>query len=96
MTRCKPVRAQLGYAHMSSSGSLLPSVGWRPNTRRDWYTLRRALNFYLGKAEMMLGRTHLLSYPYELCVDVSNKCNLHCPFCPTGRGEQGRPRGNVS
>ena len=65
-----------------------------PRKRRR---LRRALNYYLAKAEMKLGRNRLLSYPYELCIDVSNKCNLHCPYCPTGRGEQGgRGRGNVS
>jgi predicted transcriptional regulator len=65
-----------------------------PRKRRS---LRRALNYYLAKAEMKLGRNKLLSYPYELCIDVSNKCNLHCPYCPTGRGEQGgRGRGNVS
>jgi len=46
---------------------------------------------------MRLGRTRLLSYPYELCTDVSNKCNLHCPYCPTGRGEQGgRGRGKMA
>lgn len=46
---------------------------------------------------MKLGRNRLFSYPYELCIDVTNKCNLHCPYCPTGRGEQGgRGRGAVS
>jgi pyruvate-formate lyase-activating enzyme len=64
---------------------------------RDRRNLRRALNYYLAKAEMKLGRNRLLSYPYELCIDVSSKCNLHCPYCPTGRGEQGgRGRGNIS
>jgi hypothetical protein len=63
---------------------------------RDRYALRRMLNFYLNKIEMKVGRTNLRSYPYELCIDVTNKCNLHCPYCPTGRGEQGRGRGNIS
>jgi hypothetical protein len=45
---------------------------------------------------MRLGRNRLWSHPYELCIDVSNKCNLTCPFCPTGRREQGRGRGNIS
>jgi len=59
--------------------------------------VRRLLNYYLAKAEMTVGRNRLMSYPYELCIDVSNKCNLHCPYCPTGRGEQsGRGRGNIS
>jgi hypothetical protein len=59
-------------------------------------TPRRLLNYLLVQLEMKLGRTQLLSRPYELCIDVSNKCNLHCPFCPTGRGERGRGRGNIS
>jgi hypothetical protein len=60
-------------------------------------SLRRTLNYYLAKAEMMVGRNRLWSYPSELCIDVSNKCNLQCPHCPTGRGEQGgRGRGNIT
>jgi len=67
------------------------------NMVRGWGRFRRRLNYYLSKVEMKLGRNRLLSYPYELTIDVSNKCNLHCPYCPTGRGEQGgRGRGNIS
>jgi len=58
--------------------------------------LRRFVNYCLVHAEMKLGRNRLWSYPYELCVDVTNKCNLHCPYCPTGRGEHGRGRGSIS
>ncbi|MBI3781887.1 MAG: radical SAM protein [Deltaproteobacteria bacterium] len=59
--------------------------------------LRRAFNHYLAETEMALGRNRLWSYPSELCIDVSNKCNLRCPYCPTGRGEQGgRGRGSIS
>jgi hypothetical protein len=59
-------------------------------------TLRRLFNRFLNKVEMKIGRTHLVSRPYELCIDVSNKCNLTCPFCPTGRREKGRGMGHVS
>jgi len=59
-------------------------------------TLRRLLNFLLVHLEMRVGRTTLLSRPYELCIDVSNKCNLTCPYCPTGRRENGRDKGNVT
>lgn len=63
---------------------------------RGRLTARRVLNVLLVNAEMRLGRTKLLSRPYELCIDVSNKCNLQCPFCPTGRREPGRGKGNIS
>ncbi len=64
---------------------------------RKHHTLRRLLNRFLVQAEMKLGRERLWSYPYRLTIDVTNKCNLHCPHCPTGRGDQGgRGRGNVS
>jgi predicted transcriptional regulator len=59
-------------------------------------TPRRLLNCALVGLEMRMGRTRLISRPYELCIDVSNKCNLTCPFCPTGRRENGRGRGNIS
>ena len=59
-------------------------------------TPRRLLNIALVKLEMKLGRTRLLSRPIHLCIDVSNKCNLTCPFCLTGRRENGRDKGNVS
>ncbi len=59
-------------------------------------TPRRLFNYALVRLEMKAGRTHLLSRPYQLCIDVSNKCNLTCPFCPTGRREVGRGKGNIS
>ena len=59
-------------------------------------TPRRLFNALLNRAEMRLGRTRLLSRPYKLTIDVSNKCNLRCPFCPTGRREDGRAMGNIS
>ena len=59
-------------------------------------TARRFFNYLLVHLEMRLGRERLISRPYELCIDVTNKCNLGCPFCPTGRREHGRGKGNVS
>ncbi len=63
---------------------------------RGRLTLSRLLNLALVHTEMWLGRTKLISRPYELCIDVSNKCNLRCPFCPTGRREPGRSKGHIS
>jgi len=65
--------------------------------RYRWVTLPRLANMALVHAEMKLGRTRLVSRPYKLCIDVSNKCNLGCPYCPTGRkDESGRGKGNIS
>ncbi|MBI4518487.1 MAG: radical SAM protein [Deltaproteobacteria bacterium] len=64
--------------------------------RRANMTPLRLFNLVLNRLEMKLGRTRLISRPYELCIDVSNKCNLTCPFCPTGRREHGRGKGHVA
>ncbi|GIW39734.1 MAG: radical SAM protein [Candidatus Binatia bacterium] len=63
--------------------------------RNRYLTPRRIFNYFLVHAEMKLGRTRLRSRPYRLCVDVTNRCNLGCPFCPTGRKEAGRPPGDM-
>jgi radical SAM protein with 4Fe4S-binding SPASM domain len=34
--------------------------------------------------------TKIHSFPYTATVDVTNVCNLKCPFCPTGAKEFGR------
>lgn len=65
--------------------------------RYRWVTPRRLANMALVHAESKLGRTHLLSRPYHLCIDVTNKCNLGCPYCPTGRKDpSGRGKGSIS
>jgi sulfatase maturation enzyme AslB (radical SAM superfamily) len=43
-----------------------------------------------------LGFTWNISRPARLTIDVTNQCNLHCPFCPTGKGEKGRERATLS
>jgi hypothetical protein len=77
-------------------GSLLPQLLTSRREGEREFTALRLFNLILNRLEMKLGRTHLLSRPYELCIDVSNKCNLGCPFCPTGRRENGRGKGNIT
>ena len=36
-----------------------------------------------------------LEFPKELHVELTNKCNLRCEFCPTGRRHIKRPMGNM-
>lgn len=65
--------------------------------RYRWVTPLRVANVALARLEMKAGRTRLWSLPYKLCIDVTNKCNLGCPYCPTGRKDpSGRGKGNVS
>jgi hypothetical protein len=65
--------------------------------RYRWVTPRRLANMALVQLEMKMGRTRLWSRPYQLCIDVTNKCNLGCPYCPTGRKDPTeRGKGNIS
>ena len=38
-------------------------------------------------------KTILNAYPKTIVFDVTNRCNYHCPLCPTGSGKSGRPIG---
>lgn len=47
--------------------------------------------------EMKLGRIILKSKPFIAFIEVNNICNLHCPFCLTGKGKTvDRPKRNMS
>lgn len=63
--------------------------------KNRYLTPRRLLNYWHVQHEMKAGRTTLRSRPYELCIDTTNKCNLGCPYCPTGRKQPGRGKGSM-
>jgi MoaA/NifB/PqqE/SkfB family radical SAM enzyme len=42
------------------------------------------VNFLRAKYETYTGQLEARSYPYYLCLDPSDKCQLRCPTCPTG------------
>ena len=60
------------------------------------HTPRRFLNYLLANAEYRLGRTRLISRPYQAYIDPCNACNLKCPLCPTGNGTPGRKKGMMT
>ncbi len=42
-------------------------------------------------------RDELVGLPFILFLEVNNICNLHCPFCLTGKGKKGeRPKRNMT
>lgn len=51
--------------------------------------LRNLVRVEWGKR---LGRTERFGYPYMLTVEPTNRCNLQCTLCPTGRGLVGRKK----
>jgi len=59
-------------------------------------TFKRFFNVCIVEWEMMMGRSFLRGYPYQLVIDPSNICLLRCPLCFTGRKNLGRPQGQIS
>ncbi len=47
-------------------------------------------NFLRAKYNMYTGAARVDSYPYYLCVDPSDICQLRCPTCPTGVENESR------
>jgi MoaA/NifB/PqqE/SkfB family radical SAM enzyme len=47
-------------------------------------------NYLLAKYETYVGETDVRAYPYFLCLDPSDKCQLRCPTCPTGIENESR------
>ncbi|UCF34778.1 MAG: radical SAM protein [Phycisphaerales bacterium] len=77
---------------------------------KDWYrvwdgknatafrrhvNLRKLLNLLRVEYEKKRGIARVKGLPYTMTVDVTNACNLRCPFCPTGRQEYGRKKQNM-
>jgi len=58
---------------------------------RPYLTLRKIVNVVHCQAEKLRRVVQPTSFPFVAIVDVSSRCNLQCPYCPTGaRRESGR------
>ena len=56
-------------------------------------TKKKFENFKLAKQEEVEGKIILESMPYQIDVEPTNVCNLHCPLCSTGTDESTRKKG---
>ena len=56
-------------------------------------TQKKFDNFNLAKKEEKEGKLVLESMPYQIDIEPTNVCNLHCPLCSTGTGESTREKG---
>lgn len=59
-------------------------------------TVSRLVNMHLAHWECVQGRTRVWSRPSKLVIEPVNTCNLECPGCFTGVGENGRERSLMS
>ncbi|QPJ65197.1 MAG: radical SAM protein [Candidatus Nitrohelix vancouverensis] len=57
--------------------------------------LRRRFNRLKIKLSYRLGISRLSSMPKMLNLDPTNHCNLKCPLCPTGLGDESVDRGTM-
>lgn len=56
-------------------------------------TFRKILNLVMKEVQSFLGHSRLFYFPNKLTIDIGNVCNLRCPLCPTGRGDDNAARG---
>ena len=52
-------------------------------------------NLLRVEAAIRTGKIRDFGFPYMLTVEPTNRCNLQCPLCPTGKGIVGRAKQNL-
>ena len=60
---------------------------------KEFRTQKKFDNFKLAKQEEREGKLILESMPYQIDIEPTNICNLHCPLCSTGTNESTREKG---
>lgn len=60
------------------------------------FTPRKVMNATLALSEMKMGRLKVKSKPFILRLEPTNVCNLQCPLCMCGTGEDPRKKGMMS
>lgn len=59
----------------------------------EFRTEKKFKNFILAKQEEKEKKLVLESKPYNIDIEPTNICNLHCPLCSTGIGGETRKKG---
>lgn len=60
-------------------------------------SMLKILNLFYNFLEKKTGKAMIKSKPFILFLEVTNHCNLNCPFCLTGkRNNTGRPKRNMT
>ena len=58
-------------------------------------SFRKVANLLRVEAGIFRGKTRDFGLPYMLTVEPTNRCNLRCPLCPTGKRLPGRDWQNM-
>ncbi len=61
--------------------------------RRGELTPKKILNLGRNTLSMLFHKTRLSGYPSLFMIEPTNRCNIACTFCDTGRGLTKRPKG---
>jgi len=60
-------------------------------------TFKKIKNILTVIIELKIGVVNVSGYPFIVFLEVNNICNLKCPFCLTGKGEEtDRQKRNMS
>ena len=63
---------------------------------KEFRTKEKYENFLLAKKEEKEKKLILNSKPYNIVIEPTNICNLHCPLCSTGIGAETRKKGSFT
>jgi len=63
---------------------------------RSTASFKKLANAALALAEMTCGQTRVRSRPSVLRIEPTNVCNLHCPRCSCGIGQDPRQKGYMT
>jgi MoaA/NifB/PqqE/SkfB family radical SAM enzyme len=67
-----------------------------PEVKNPDLQYKKYLNFLLALMSRRAGNLRVNSKPFDISINPSTACQLHCPHCQTGNGRMDRPAVNMS